>query len=548
MNLQRIYKITSTLVKSELRSGRSGAFGSRLFSNPIVVLVLDILVFGIGAGLVYLILWAVGTLPSDMANLLDTLTVQAIISLPSFIAPAVFIAAVLFELNVSSKFASSDVVNWLPVSQVDYVTASTLSVSYLYSFLPALALGITLPLAARLGLEADWAVAAILCLVALFAVGALVEIMRAALNRVTSVVYGRAGRGTVVIRLVVTAALILAVELGFNPIVLSQVIGTFTGAINAAQFIPFFWPSASVGYLLGGQNLLSASFFGLTMAFAVFALFAAVKVRGKYWSPTPVTIEVTAATYAPHVGFLQSVGMSAIGAAIVRKDLKGYTRRRELISYLALPVVFVALLAFQSVSTSGLGAGSNGASVYPYWLTAGIIAIIMAATSIGHEGKAIMNIYASPVGAMTLFRAKLVVALLFGLTTVVAMAVVSAALAGDTVLGFLASLGLSVVIILECTMIGMAVGVRYPDLQERPRPRFVRPAGMLIGLVVGMVAAVATGWPLMLWPFLGGLLEAVGISFGLVVGVELVVGLTISYLMYRWAVTGMSRLMAEIQV
>ena len=548
MNPRRIYKITSTLVKSELRSGRSGAFGTRLFSNPIVVFVLDVIVFAGSAVLVYLLLQAIGTLPPDMASLLNTLTVQAVTSLPSFIAPAVFIAAVLFELNVSSKFASSDVVNWLPVSQTDYVTASTLSVSYLYSFLPSLALGVTYPLAARMGLQDYWGVAAVLCLIALFAVGALVEIMRAALNRVTSVVYGKAGRGTIVIRLAITAALILAVELGFNPIVLSQVIGTFTGAINAAEFVPFFWPSASVGYLLGGQDFLAGAFFLMTVAFAGVALLVAIKVRSMYWSPMPVTIQVSTSAYAPRSGFLQSLGMSATQAAIVRKDLRGYTRRRELISYLALPVVFVALMVFQTYSTSSYSSSSTGASVYPFWLTAGILAVIVGATSVGHEGKAIMNVYASPVGARTFFRAKLLVSMLFGLTTVIAMVVITAFLEPETAFGFLASLSLSVIIVIDCTLIGIAVGARFPDLQDRPRPRFVRPAGMLIGILVGLGSGLATGWELMLWPFFGSYFESFGLTLGIVVGMEMAVGLVLTFVAYRFAVSGISELMSEIPV
>ena len=335
MNPRKIREIASVLIKSQLRSSRSGGFGTRLFSSPVVVFVLDIAVFAVAAGIVYLILGAVGALPSDMATLLDTLTLQAVTSLPALIAPFILVAAVLFELSVSSKFASSDSVNWLPISQTDYVTASVLSVSYAYSFLPALALGVTLPLAARSGILYAWGLSGVLSLISLFAVGALVEIMRAAINRVSSLVYGKAGRGTIVIRLVVTVFVILVVELGFNPTILSSLIGSFTGVVNAAFFIPFFWPSVSISYYLQGASTLSFAFFGMSVFFAVLVLFAAVKVRARFWSPVPVTIEITSTTYEPRIGFLQSLGLTAAEAALVRKDFKGYTRRRELIPQLA---------------------------------------------------------------------------------------------------------------------------------------------------------------------------------------------------------------------
>jgi len=548
VNPRKIREIASVLIKSQLRSSRSGGFGTRLFSSPVVVFVLDIAVFAVAAGIVYLILGAVGALPSDMATLLDTLTLQAVTSLPALIAPFILVAAVLFELSVSSKFASSDSVNWLPISQTDYVTASVLSVSYAYSFLPALALGVTLPLAARSGILYAWGLSGVLSLISLFAVGALVEIMRAAINRVSSLVYGKAGRGTIVIRLIVTVFVILVVELGFNPTILSSLIGSFTGVVNAAFFIPFFWPSVSISYYLQGASTLSFAFFGMSVFFAVLVLFAAVKVRARYWSPVPVTIEITSTTYEPRIGFLQSLGLTAAEAALVRKDFKGYTRRRELIPQLALPVVFVALLIVQQVSMSASGSGATAGNVYPFWLIGGIMAIIVASSSVGQEGKAILNVYASPMTPRAFFRAKLLVASVFGWTTVLALLVASSILSSTSVGVFLASLAVSLIVAIECTLFGFALGTRYPDLQERPRPRFIRPLGLLLAMVVGILVAFVTALPLVLWPFMGNYFESLGVSFGIAVAGGIVFGIVVSIVAYRFALTGASELLAEIPV
>ena len=548
MNLRKIREITSVLVKSQLRSGRSGGLGTRLFSNPIVVFILDAVVFAAAAGLVYSILWAVGALPPDMATLLNTLTLQAVTSLPALIAPFILVAAVLFELSVSSKFASSDVINWLPVTQTDYVTASVLSVSYMYSFLPALALGATLPLAARAGLLYAWGLSAVLTVISLFAMGGLVEIMRAAINRVSSLVYGKAGRGTIVIRLVVTVVVILVVELGFNPTILSSLIGSFTGIVSAAFFVPFFWPSVALSYFTQGEWVLSIVFFGLTILFTSLVLLAAVNIRARYWSPIPVTIEVTGTKYEPHVGFLQSLGLSAAEAAMVRKDLKGYTRRRELIPQLALPVVFVALLVVQQLSMSASGSSGAVANVYPFWLIGGIMAIIVAASSVGQEGKSILNVYASPVSPRAFFRAKLLVASIFGWTTVLALVVASSILASVSLSVFLASLAVSLVVAVECTLIGLAVGTRFPDLQERPRPRFVRPLGLLLAMVVGILTAFITALPLVIWPFMGSYLESIGLSFGVAIAGGIAFGVVISVVSYHFALSGTSELLAEIPI
>ena len=546
MNPKRIYKIGNVLVKSQLRSGRSSSLGTRFFNNPRVILLLDAIVFVVAAGLVYGVLGLIGVMSKEMVSLLSTMALQALTSLPALIPPTIFIAAVLFELSVSSKFASSDVINWLPVSQTDYVSASTLSVCYMYSFIVALGLGVTFPLAMRASLLPTWAVSAVLSVVALFATGALVEIMRAALNRVTSAVYGKAGRGTIVIRLVVTVLVILAVELGFNPVILSNVVGTFSGVVSSAFLIPFFWSSIAISYFVAGQLLLSVAFSALAVLFAFFVLFAAVRVRVRYWSPLPVTIEVTESEYSPRASFLQSVGLSVVEAAIVRKDLKGFTRRRELLPYLAIPVVFVALIVVQQLTTPGFSSSPGGATVYPFWLMGGIMTIIVATTSVGQEGKAILNIYAFPVSPRVFLRAKLLVASSFGMVTMLAMLVVSSVLASASVTGFVASLLTSIVIVVECVFIGLGVATRFPDLQERPRPRFVQPGGMILAMLLGVLLAFVTAFPLILWPFMSGYFEGLGLSYGIAVGLGLTFGCVVCVIAYRWAKSGAAKLLNEL--
>jgi len=449
VNPKRIYKIAGVLVKSQLRSGRSSSLGMRFFNSPKVILLIDAIVFVVAAGLVYGVLGLMGVMSEETISLLNTITLQALTSLPALIPPIIFIAAVLFELSVSSKFASSDVVNWLPVSQTDYVSASTLSVSFMYSFIVALGLGVTFPLAVRASLLPAWAVSAVLSFVVLF---------------------------------------------------------------------------------------------------ALFVLLAAVRVRAKYWSPLPVTIEVTESEYYPRAGFLQSLGLSAVEAAIVRKDLKGFTRRRELLPYIAIPVVFVALIVVQQLTTPGSNSGPGGATVYPFWLIGGIMTILVATTSVGQEGKAILNIYAFPISPRVFLRAKLLVASLFGMVTILAMLVVSSVLASTSVTGFAASLLVSIVIVGECVFIGLGVATRFPDLQERPRPRFVQPGAMILAMLLGVLLALVTAFPLVLWPFMSGYLEGLGLSYGIAVGLGLAFGCVVCVIAYRWAKSGAAKLLNELIV
>ena len=79
-------------------------------------------------------------------------------------------------------------------------------------------------------------------------------------------------------------------------------------------------------------------------------LWVAIKVRARYWSPTPSQVTVTRGEYTPGAGspFVFSLfGLSAAEATLVRKDLKGLTRRRELLQYFAIPFVLAIVFIFQ---------------------------------------------------------------------------------------------------------------------------------------------------------------------------------------------------------
>ena len=51
----------------------------------------------------------------------------------------------------------------------------------------------------------------------------------------------------------------------------------------------------------------------------------------------------------------------------------------------------------------------------------------------------------------------------------------------------LENLVIAVAITVEEVFIGTAFGAKYPDFQERPRPRFVDPLGHHLDVIVGMV-------------------------------------------------------------
>ncbi|HEV2389174.1 MAG TPA: hypothetical protein VGS04_00470, partial [Nitrososphaerales archaeon] len=65
-------------------------------------------------------------------------------------------------------------------------------------------------------------------------------------------------------------------------------------------------------------------------------------------------------------------------------------------------------------------------------------------------------------------------------------------------LALVENLVIAVSITVEEVCIGTAFGARYPDFQERPRPRFLDPIGIIFMVIVGMFVMVVTVLPAVL--------------------------------------------------
>ena len=546
MKLVKVLKISDVLVKSQLRSARSGRFSGSFLNRPAAVMLVDAIAFVVSAAVVSRV---VSVFPSIPGFSLAIVARDALVFLPALLPPMIFVASLLFELNVSSKFAASDTMNWLPVSQSDYVTASALSICFVYSILPALALGVTLPIAWSQGLLPVWVLAALLGVVALFTGALLVEILRATLNRVSTSAMGRARRGALFVRLAISITVIVIFQFFFNPLVLLGLLSFFNTDGAASFLIPFLWPSYVVREAVDGQALTLVAFAGLSVGFAAFMTWAAVRVRSRFWSPSPVSVTVSHGEYAPSSGALQRFGFSAVESALIRKDLKGLTRRREMVPFLAIPFVMTAAFLLPRFTNAGGPQGAPpGAVGFPLLLVGGIFALIFSSVSIGQEGKAIANIYALPVTPRQYLRAKAALALSFAFAVTAVMVIVNSVILGLGEKEVLSVLILAPAVAVEETFIGLGFASRFPDFSERPRPRFVRPVGMLVAFPTGVAIMLATISPVIVSLIAGRLAFNIGSLYTILTAAALLFAVAVSLLAYRWARGGIANLLRELEV
>jgi hypothetical protein len=492
MNLRAAYQLTKVLTYSQLRATSRIRGRLDFLRRPSAILLIDAAVF-VGASVVAQKFASIftATISTSTGSLL---AVQVMVDLPMFLMFLVMLSGLLWELSYSFSFTSTDMINHLPITAAEYVLASSASLAFSYSIYVAVGLGAALGLALQFRLIHAWIITVLMSLVAVL-IGAFgLEALRAFTNRASSLLYKRSGRAVMILRLVVLIAVFVFFQLIFNPTIMLSLLGSIAGSVQRASYFPLVWPSLAVASFIE-DNLLSASLYAfLTFLLCGFFFLACAKLRQAYWMPMPVSVKLSTATYAPSAGFLSRLGLNPAESAIVRKDFRSLSRRREMARFLAIPFLIVASLLIPSlVSTSQSPASSLGVMFWFFPLIFGvtIFALLTSMISVGQEGSAVWNLYSSPLMPRELVRAKVTANIILSLPIAIAFWL------GITLLGhtsFKSSLAILLVLtalILAESFVGLALGVKYPDFGETIRSRFIRLTGMLTGMLLGMAVAGA---------------------------------------------------------
>jgi hypothetical protein len=546
LRVRPIYTVSKTLIVSQLRSTRTGYRKTSLIRRPIILLVVDIACFVIPALIAYATLSLVqsSTFSQPVIKIISTSLPQYLASLPSFTTSAVFVIGLILELSQTSQFSSTDTVNWLPITSVEYVSASNFAMVAIYSFLPLLALGALFPFAYYFDLMAEWVLAALLSFFGMFLASSLLEILRAVLNRVSSSFYKRGGRRVIASRLIIGIVSIvflnLVIQLALNPNFSRILLGPITTAFSTDWFVPFFWSSIAISQLSAGNLPYTTTFAvgSLGLTFGLFYL--AVVVRRRYWVPLPVAIRVTTREYTPQVGIWRYMGLSSVQTAIAKKDLRSMVRRRETQRLLAIPAIILIITligGFRGIRSAPPTSFSDGFtflfSLFPSLIAVFFSALFFSMSSLGQEGKAILNLYYHPVGPKDLVVGKTIPALIYSVLVALTVSVIVGIFFGVPILEIPVLIVVSVGVAAETSTAGVFFGLSYPDFSEGPRTRFVSTVGSLLGMLVAVITTGITLSPLIIIIF--GLPGDLGFSVA-AVG-SFVVAIAIAFVFYKMSVS-----------
>jgi hypothetical protein len=437
--------------------------------------------------------------PANLRSSIQPVAAQALVVLPVILTAAVIVTGVLFELGQSSGLASSEAVNWLPISPNEYILASSMSIAFTYSPLLLLCLGFTVPLAANFGMLSAVPLFVSISLIAYLWGAVIVEALRSIMNRISSSVYKRSGRAGVILRIILVVILLVAVQTAFNPYVLYIALSSIVSGISLVWFVPMIWPSVAIVSFLAADILRATAFTLLSLMFTVLIFEGASRLRAKYWSPVPVSIAVSTSTvYVPQGRSL--LWLDPVAFSIASKELRSLTRRREMARFLAVPVMLV-VASMIPVLSSGANVKSSlsGTALFILAEASILLPIMLSSISIGQEGKSISNIYMLPISADELIAGKLFLSWLISGIGIVGIAALLQFLAPMPVLQLSVVLVAVLFNMLILGYIGLGAGSRYPDFTIGPRARFITLTGYVIAFTIALLMAAGALTPLMMY-------------------------------------------------
>jgi hypothetical protein len=546
VRLNLIVALSSAFFRSYFRSSGRNASVS-FFSKPKVMLAIDVALFVVPATVLQFIFSA---MPADVEVALAPMVVQAMISLPLLLTSAVIISGLMFELGQGSAISSSEAVNWWPVSPREYVAASALSTSSLYSTFLALSAGVMLPLAIKFELFYSWPLMMLLCVFALFLGAFIVEFLKSIVNRVSAVAYKKSGRLTLAARLVVLVFLFSIIQLAFQPYALAWFFGSIVAGVEVVWMMPFVWSSAAIVSLVRYDMVQTALYAFFSFLFTVALFEISCQLRSRYWSPVPVSISIDESTeYVPQGSMGKGFGFNSFASLLALKEFRALTRRKDLARFIAIPIMIAVSLLAPIVASpgdmSGRGPGFFLAAMIPF-----LVPLMFATISIGQEGISITHLLCLPIKPNDLIKGKLAPAWL--VTSAITFPVIA-------LMEILAPLGLSNVLAIGVvslmaiainSFIGLGVGSRWPDFTIGARTRFITMKGFIVGFALSGLATLAVYTPVALYIVTSGGVRGEVLFLGLdllpMVAMSIAFGCVLIVLSYMYCRRGVEDLLSNM--
>jgi hypothetical protein len=553
------WKIVAHLIRVDLKSGRlirggrlSGAFERKLLRY---ILYGGALVLGIVVGcLVGYFYNGVSAVDSQMKALFDLGLLSLSLSLPTLVLIYSLVFTFMQQIQRSGARFTVQAPYWLPITWNEHTLASLLA--NLIGF-PLISIAFIAPALITVSFFTDQVAFMVLtslsALAAAFMASAITEILRTVQVRFIGAVTKSSGRGAVWVRFagsllffIVFYIVYFTLTSGTGAIVFVQ---TIASTQSAVWFMPFFWLGMFLYSFVGGMLWQTLAFLGLSLLFVLCLFYAAVLLNKRFGLYEPPSITVSRGIYAPRVGLLGRLGFSTTEAALVRKDVKAFTRRRELMFVFVLPLVIILFPVLQTVGAMGQeNPFTAPILVLPliFLMPSAILAIFLGSIMIGEEGEAMWRIYSSPISAKSVVKSKYFFIILLSTLVITATGIVGIVAFHPSIRATIVAFAESFLLMFALSAISLTIGIKGSDFRELPRPRMIRPEWSLINMVACFAAALT-----ILAPFIPYALTIIAwmptVDLYQATAVSAAISIVITLISYRMALRSAGELLAKAE-
>lgn len=558
MNWKNVLRLISVDIKAgrlirgqRLRRYRERRFFQYLLYGGACILGLAI---GIGVGSVY-----TGVTDQALRDLFYQGARSLFLSFPSLVLIFSLVFTMMGQIQRMGVRASLQPPYWLPITWEEHTLAST--IANLIGF-PLASLILFSSAIATISIYLEQAPLATITIFALpasaFIASTTTEIFRILQVRLIGAVYKSTGKAAVWVRflgsmifLVVFYVVWFAFTSGTGSIALIQ---SVAGAQQAVWFVPYVWLGMVLAAFVSGLFVQTVIFSLASILFILVLFYVAVRLNTRFGLYEPPAITVSRGVYAPKVGFLGKLGFSSLEAAVMRKDFKAFTRRRELMYVFIMPlvIILVPLMQYLGIYGTPVPGGSRFLLAFILLGPGAIMAAMLGLMIIGEEGESVWLFFSSPITARGLVKCKYAFVIIFSFVVMLVCGVIGILVARPSPDIAMALLIESILLIFALGAVSLGAGIKGADFTEAPRPRIVRPLTVLVYMLLCLVLALAIFSPLLPHAVtMEDILVPVSlprIDLYVAVSISAVIALVVTFVFYRIALKNAEEFLIKAEI
>jgi hypothetical protein len=486
--------------------------------------------------------------------------ISLFLSLPTLVLIYSLVFTLMSQIQRAGVKSSIQPPYWMPITWEEHTLASTLANLLGFSLASIISIGSAIAVASVFLKIVPLAIFVIPSLLAsAFLASTTTEISRILQVRLVGAVYKSSGKAAVWVRFIGSLIFFVAfyiVWFAFTSGASVAVIGTIVGAQNAVWFVPYVWLGMALAAFTEGLLAHTVIFSLASLLFLLILFSLAVGLNSRFGLYEPPAITVSRGAYVPKTGFLGKLGFSSLEAAVIKKDFKAFTRRRELMYIFIIPIVFILMPLMQYFGAIGRSPLTEASPFLFAWILlmpGALMAVMLGNMIVGQEGGSVWYLYSSPITANGLVKCKYTFIIIFSCIVTVVCSIVGILVAHPSINFVVASFTESLLLILALGVVSLGAGIRGADFVEVPRPRMIRPLTALVNMIVCFVLALVMLFPLI--PYAVSMVSIIGIPLPLptvdlyvALPISAVISFIITYVFYRIALKNAEHFLIRAEV